>query len=176
MWQVHFTFKGSKLISQPFSYKKYGGKETALLWAKRFRDAIEHELAASQIGYGKFGKVLTDPDHGITQSVDMRVTKNGIRLHPYWAATWPGAFTKAVNRKFYFKKCGGEKFAKLAAIEARRKGYEEYLEALQTGRVPRIKNLNADEECAHHTPFSCRLIILTCGFGDTWILPSLSLC
>jgi len=40
-WQVHFTFKGRKPVSQLFNDNRYGGKEAALLIAQRFRDAME---------------------------------------------------------------------------------------------------------------------------------------
>ena len=140
LWQVYFVFKGRKQISQSFSDSLFGGKTAAFTMAKRFRDAMENEFAASEIGFGKFGKVDTNPDHGITRSRESRKTSTGIRYHPYWAATWPGVEKKAINRKFYDSRCGGSDGAKSAAIAARRKGYEEYLNALRRDRVPRMKS------------------------------------
>ena len=64
-WQVHFTFKGRKPVSESFNWNRYGGEERSRLMARRFRDAMENEFAASGIGYGKFGDVDLDPEHGI---------------------------------------------------------------------------------------------------------------
>jgi len=153
LWQVHFTFKGRKPVSQSFSDSHYGGEAGALAMAKRFRDAMENEFAASEDGFGKFGKVLTDPDHGITRSRDRRTTKSGFRYHLYWAADWPGILKKKINRKFYDSKFGGSDGAKAAASAARKKGYEEYLDALRRGRVPRMKNAGGNEERAPYALF-----------------------
>lgn len=51
LWQVFFEFKEGPRISQSFSDSKYGGKAEALLWAMRFRDAMEQEFAASEFLY-----------------------------------------------------------------------------------------------------------------------------
>ena len=56
-WQVHFTFKGRKPVSESFNWNRYGGEEASRMMAIRFRDAMENEFAASEIGYGKFGDV-----------------------------------------------------------------------------------------------------------------------
>ncbi len=122
--------------------------------AKRFRDAMENEFAASEIGFGKFGKVDTNPDHGITRSRESRKTSTGIHYHPYWAATWPGIEKKAINRKFYDSRCDGPEGAKAAASAARRKGYEEYLNALRSDRVPRMKgSADGNDSRAPHSLF-----------------------
>jgi|GEM_PF-283045 len=147
LWQVHFTFKGRPPVSQSFSDSLFRGKEQALVVAQRFRDAMENEFAASEIGYGKFGKVDVDPNHGISRSFNDRITKSGSRRHWFWQATWPGPEKKQVNRSFYDTKCGGEGGAKLAAREARRAGLETYLEDLRAGRLPRMKR--AEDEGAY---------------------------
>jgi GGDEF domain-containing protein len=152
-WQVHFTFKGRKPVSQSFNDNRYGGKEAARLIAQRFRDAMENEFAASEIGFGKFGKVLTDREHGITRSQETRKSSAGVRYYPYWAADWPGLVKKKVNRKFYDSKHGGSDGAKEAAIAARQKGYSEYLEALRRDRVPRMKRPEGEDTRAPYTLF-----------------------
>ncbi len=105
---------------------------------------MENEFAASDIGYGKFGAVDKNPEHGITRSRSLRKTKSGIRRYPYWAATWPGVEKKAINRKFHDQKYGGADKSKAAAIAARQKGYEEYLDALRRDRVPRMRRASDD--------------------------------
>ena len=139
LWQVYFVFKGRPPVSQSFSDSLYEGKSAALAIAMRFRDALENEFAASEIGYGKFGKVLTDPEHGITRYCSKRKTRTGIREHWYWQTTYPGVEKKAVNRRFKDSLYGGAEGAKRAAILARQKGYSAYLDALRRDRVPRMK-------------------------------------
>lgn len=139
MWQVHFTFKGHKPISEPFSDSRYGGREPALEAAKRFRDAMEHEFAASETRFGKFGNVDLNPDVGVSESSDKRKTVSGIRKHPYWQAFWPGIEKPAMNRKFYFSLHGGREGALRAAQEARRRGCAEYLEHLTSNAITRFK-------------------------------------
>jgi hypothetical protein len=139
MWQVHFTFKGRKPISQPFSYKKFGGKEQAFVQAKRFRDAMEHEFAASETRFGTFGTVDLNPEVGVSRSCDKRKTSKGIREHWYWQAFWPGIQKSAMNKKFYDKTYGGSDAAKQAAVEKRRRGFEEYHIQLARNAVPRLK-------------------------------------
>ncbi len=153
LWQVHFTFKGRKPVSQSFSDSHYGGEASALAMAKRFRDAMENEFAASEMGFGKFGAVVTDPEHGISRSSYKRKTKNGVRVHWYWQATWPGIVKKQINRSFYDTRCGGPDEAKAAAIAARQKGYADYLDALRHDRVPRMKGSGGDESRAPYTLF-----------------------
>lgn len=140
-------------MSQSFSDSHYDGKAGALTMAKRFCDAMENEFAASEFGFGKFGAVVTDPEHGICRSRDQRKTSKGIRYHPYWAAAWPGLVAKMINRKFYDSKYGGSDGAKAAAIAARQKGYAEYLDALRRDRVPRMKGSDGDESRAPYTLF-----------------------
>ena len=153
LWQVYFVFKGRKPVSESFSDTRYGGKAPALAAAQRFRNAMENEFAASEIGYGKFGDVLTNPEHGITRYCGKRNTSGGVREHWYWQATWPGIEKKAVNRRFKFSLHGGSDGAKAAAIAARRQGYEEYLNALRNGRVARMKNGSGSEDRAPYTLF-----------------------
>jgi hypothetical protein len=139
MWQVHFTFKDRKPISQPFSDNLCGGKAQALVQAKRFRDAMEYEFAASETRYGTFGTVDLNPEVGVSRSCDKRKTSQGIREHWYWQAFWPGIERKDMNRKFYDKTYGGSDGAKQAAIEGRRRGCDEYLEHLARNAVPRLE-------------------------------------
>lgn len=154
LWQVYFVFKGKKQISQSFSDSLFGGKPAAFLMAKRFRDAMENEFAASEIGYGKFGAVDTNPEHGITPYCGKRETKSGVREHWYWQASWPGIEKDQINRRFKFSLYGGSDDAKAAAIAARKKGYEDYLAALRTGRVPRMKGSGeGDDSRAPYTLF-----------------------
>ncbi len=121
--------------------------------AKRFRNAMENEFAASAAGYGKFGAVVTDPDHGISRSYNERKTSTGIRVHWFWQATWPGIVKKQVNRSFYDTRCGGPDGAKANAVAARQKGYAEYLDALRSGRVPRMKEADGSDDRAPYTLF-----------------------
>ena len=140
LWQVHFTFKGRKPISQSFSDNLCGGKEQALVQAKRFRDALEYEFAASETRYGTFGTVDLNPEVGVSRSSSKRKTLTGIREHWYWQAFWPGIEKPAMNRKFYDSKYGGSDTAKQAAVEERRRGFEEYHEHLARNAVPRLKS------------------------------------
>lgn len=102
LWQVFFDFKGRRPISQSFSDNLYGGKAAAFKMAKRFRDAMENEFAASDIWYGKSGAIDTNPEHGITPYCGKRTTARGIREHWYWQATWPGIDKDQINRRFKF--------------------------------------------------------------------------
>ena len=154
LWQVHFTFKGRKPVSQSFSDSHFGGKDGALVMAMRFRDAMENEFAASEIGYGKFGAVETNPERGITRSHDKRKTRNGVRVHWFWAADWPGIVKKKVNRKFYDSRCGGSDGAKAAAAAARKNGLDEYLDHLRRNLVQRMKRPSSgDDPRAPYTLF-----------------------
>ena len=119
LWQVHFTFKDRKKVSQSFSDSLFGGKEEALVWAKLFRSAMENEFAASDIVFGHTGKTRPEEEIGISHSGSKRKTANGIRIHHYWQATWPDVSGKQINRKFFDKKSGGELAAKQKAIQAR---------------------------------------------------------
>ena len=139
LWQVFFDFKGRRPISQSLSDNLYGGKAAAFAIAKRFRDAMENEFAASEIWYGTSGAIDTNPDHGITPYCGKRRTATGIREHWYWQATWPGIDKDQINRRFKFSLYGGSEGAKIAARAARKKGYQEYLTALNSGHVARLK-------------------------------------
>ena len=139
LWQVFFDFKGRKPISQSFSDKQWGGKEKAFGWAKRFRDAMENEFAASERRFGTFGTVDLDPEVGITRSSNKRRTKIGVRKHWFWGATWPGVEKGAVNRKFYDSHYDdGSEGAKRAAMGARREGCDLYLQHLARNAVRRL--------------------------------------
>jgi hypothetical protein len=139
LWQVHFTFKDRKPISQSFSDNLFSGKEQALIRAQQFRDAMEYELAASETRYGTFGTVDLNPEVGDSRSSSKRKTLTGIREHMYWQAFWPGIEKPAMNKKFYDSKYGGSDAAKQAAVEERRRGFEEYQEHLARNAVPRLK-------------------------------------
>jgi hypothetical protein len=141
LWQVHFTFKDRKPISESFSDNLFDGKENALARAKQFRNAMEHEFAASEMRFGKFGMVDLTPEVGVSRSSNKRKTLNGIREHWYWQTFWPGIEKKDMNRKFYDSKFGGSEGAKKAAMEQRRRGCDEYLEHLARNAVPRLENL-----------------------------------
>lgn len=122
--------------------------------AMRFRDAMENEFAASEIGYGKFGAVETDPERGITRSHDKRKTRDGVHVHWFWAADWPGIVKKKVNRKFYDSRCGGPDGAKAAAAAARKNGLDEYLDHLRRNLVQRMKRPSSgDDARAPYTLF-----------------------
>jgi hypothetical protein len=126
LWQVHFTLKNRAPISQSFSDSTYGGKETALLWAKRFRNAVEHELAAAETLFGKTGTTNPEAEIGISRSCSKRVTGGRTKVWWYWQATWPTVGRKPKNRKFHDLKCGGSEEAKRRAIAARQAGIELY--------------------------------------------------
>jgi hypothetical protein len=139
-WQVHFTFKHRDPVSESFNWNRYGGEEASRLMAQRFRDAMESEFAASEIGYGKFGDVDLDPERGIYRSAGRKRTPNGDRFYPFWSANWPGINTKIVIKPFPVKEYRGEENAKAAAIAARKAGLENYLDHLRRGLVPRMKS------------------------------------
>lgn len=146
LYQVFFNFKGHKPISESFSDKLCGGKAQALVLAKRFRDAMEHEFAASEKRFGTFGTVDLNPERGITRSMQPRKTSKGIREHWFWGATWPGVEKKAVNRKFYDSHYeNGSEGAKHAAMNARRRGCDIYLEHLARNAVPRLKTRSGED-------------------------------
>jgi hypothetical protein len=65
LWQVHFTLKNRSPISQSFSDSIYGGEKPAFEWAKRFRNAVEHELAAADTLFGKTGTTNAEAEIGI---------------------------------------------------------------------------------------------------------------
>lgn len=154
LWQVHFTFKGRKAVSQSFSDSLCGGKSGALAMAKRFRDAMENEFAASDFSFGKFGAVDLSEDRGISRSCDRRKGRIGLREHWYWSADWPGISAHTINRKFYDKKLGGPDVAKAAAKSARKKGVDEYLEYLRLNPISRTKAAaSADHTRAPYTLF-----------------------
>jgi hypothetical protein len=146
MWQVHFTFKGRTPISQPFSDNLFCGRENALVQAKRFRNAMEHEFAASETRFGKFGLVDLTPEVGVSRSSNKRKTLKGIREHWYWQTFWPGIEKKDMNRKFYDSKYGSSEGAKKAAMDQRRHGCDEYLEHLARNAIPRLEYLAKDAD------------------------------
>jgi len=131
LWQVFFEFQDGPRISQSFSDSKYGGKEAALAWAMRFRNAMEQEFAAAELVYGHTGRIRTEAA-GISRSR----CKRGEKTWPYWQATWPGIDGRAINRKFYDRKWGGREAAKQKAQAARRDGVEHY-RAIREGRLLR---------------------------------------
>ena len=149
-WQVHFTFKGRKPVSESFNWNRYGGEEPSRLMAQRFRDAMENEFAASGIGYGKFGDVDLDPEHGIYRSAGRKRTPNGDRFYPFWSADWPGIDTKIVVKNFPVMTYGGEE----PAIAARKAGLDNYLEHLRRGLVPRMKSAANGTADSQATPYS----------------------
>jgi hypothetical protein len=144
LWQVHFTFKDRKPISQSFSDNLFSGKEQALIRAQQFRDAMEYELAASETRYGTFGTVDLNPEVGVSRSSSKRKTLTGIREHMYWQAFWPGIEKPAMNKKFYDSKYGGSDAAKQAAVEERRRGFEEYQEHFARIRFPSCQREGRD--------------------------------
>ncbi len=131
LWQVFFEFKNGPRISQSFSDSKYGGKEAALVWAMRFRNAMEQEFAASEFVYGHTGRI-----RGNVSGISRSRSKRGEKTWPYWQATWPGIDGRAINRKFHDKKCGGSEVARIMALSARREGIEHY-RAIREGRLLR---------------------------------------
>ena len=126
LWQVHFTLKNRRPISQSFSDSLFGGKAEALVWAKRFRNAVEHELAASEVLFGKTGTTNPDSEIGISRSSSKRLVNGKSKVWWYWQATWPTASGKPKNRKFHDLSCGGTDAAKRKAILARQEGIELY--------------------------------------------------
>lgn len=145
----------SRSVSESFNDNHNGGKEAALVMAQRFRDAMENEFAASEIGYGKFGSIDLDPEHGVYRIEGKKTTSKGVRFHPLWAADYPGVDEKTIIEQFPVKKYGGEEKAKAAALAARRAGVENYLDHLRRGRVPRMKlaNCSGDTQAAPYTLF-----------------------
>ena len=127
LWQVHFTFKNRPPISQSFSDNTHGGKDPALLLAKRFRNALEQEFAAADSVFGHTGKERPEDEIGISRSKTIRGTK----VYWYWQATWPNLDGNQTNRKFHDLKCGGEAGSKQKAITARKAGVEAYQAARQ---------------------------------------------
>lgn len=134
LWQVHFTFKDRRPISQSFSDSLYGGKDEALVWAKRFRNAMENELAASDVVFGHTGKTREETKTGISRSFSERKTSTGTHRYYYWQAAWPDVSGKDINRKFFDLKCGGETASKQKAIQARQEGVEWY-RAIREGKA-----------------------------------------
>ena len=126
LWQVHFTLKNRTPISQSFSDAMHGGKDAALELAKRFRNAVEHELAASEVLFGKTGSTNAESEIGISRSCSKRAGGDGAKAWWYWQATWPTISGKPKNRKFHDLSCGGSDAAKQKAMTARQDGIELY--------------------------------------------------
>src|ERR1700690_932937 len=145
LWQVHFTIKNLKPISQSFSDSLYGGRDAALGLAKRFRKAIENELAASDVVFGHTGKMRAETNVGISRSSSKRKNSAGVRVYPYWQATWPDVTGRAINRKFHDMKCGGAEAAKQKAIQARLEGIQRY----QAIRENAARNRDGDADSNH---------------------------
>lgn len=151
LWQVHFTFKNRPPISQSFSDKTHGGKEAALLLAKRFRNALEQEFAASESVYGHTGKERPEDEIGISRSKAIKGTK----LYWYWQATWPNLDGRSTNRKFHDLKCGGEAKAKQKALAARRAGVEAYQATRQNHVLLKEKSHgNSNIESEDRAPYA----------------------
>lgn len=129
LWQVFFEFQDGPRISQSFSDSKHGGKDGSLIWAIRFRDAMEQEFAASEMVFGHTGRIREEAA-GISRSR----SKRGEKVWPYWQATWLGIDGRAINRKFHDRKCGGMEAAKQQALAARKEGIEHY-RAIREGRL-----------------------------------------
>src|SRR5262245_27566385 len=102
LWQVRFRVQGMKPVTQPFYDTKFGGKEGALQMAMRFRDAMEHELAASERIYGNFGTFGKVGINGIARSCNRHTTKAGEkREYWFWQANWPGIGKVRGHKCFY---------------------------------------------------------------------------
>jgi hypothetical protein len=126
-WCVRFRIQEPKAIVRNFYDSKLGGKEPALRMARRFRDAIENELAASERIYGSFGRFGKVGITGISRTCRRYTTKVGVKREYWrWQARWPKIDGKIGYQSFHDEKHGGYAGAKAAAEKARAQGVAAY--------------------------------------------------
>jgi len=140
-WWVRVK-RGENRISRLFSYNKYGGKENALVEAKRFRDKAEEEYGEFQdLGYqtnrtrrNKSGIIGIHKEPQITKRPNGRVY-----IYDNWIASWVDPVTKKRKMRHFAIPKYGEAGALMLAIKTR----EEAL--AQISGIKQASNLSIEE-------------------------------
>ncbi|GJQ37194.1 MAG: hypothetical protein JETCAE01_32040 [Anaerolineaceae bacterium] len=120
-WWVRIK-RGNEKFSRLFSYNKYGGKENALVEAKRFRDKIEGEFGVvkdlgfqtSKTSRNKSGIIGIHREPKIT-----RRPSGKVYIYENWIASWIDPVTKKRKMKPFAISKYGEAGALMLAIKAR---------------------------------------------------------
>lgn len=133
--------RGNQSFSHFFSYNKYGGKENALIEAKRIRDKLEEEhgeikdlgYQTNRTGRNKSGMI------GVHKTPKTTKRSNGkIYIYENWVATWINPLTrKRMYRAFAISKYG-EAGAMMLAIKAREEAIAQISGIKQTSTSPTV--------------------------------------
>lgn len=127
-WQVVFRMNGLPEINAGIAWKKYGGEAKALEFAKRLRDAIEEEFAATDRVYGsraaKGGFFGLGDSKGVMRY--MAVDRRGVKKYPMWRASIYKADGRRVYRNFLVSKFASDEAARKAAEQAYQASMTEY--------------------------------------------------
>jgi hypothetical protein len=137
-WWVRIK-RGSNKFSRLFSYNKYGGKENALVEAKRFRDKIEEEFGeikdlgfqTSKTSRNKSGVIGIHREPKITRRPSGRVY-----VYDNWIASWIDPVTKKRKMKPFAISKYGEAGALMLAIKARDEALGIIAKSKQSTRLP----------------------------------------
>jgi len=120
-WWVRVK-RGNNRFSRLFSYNKYGGKENALVEAKRFRDKIEEEYGEFQdLGYQTY-KTGRNKSGIVGIHKEPKITKRSsgrVYIYDNWIASWIDPVTKKRKMKPFAISKYGEAGALMLAIKAR---------------------------------------------------------
>lgn len=125
-WRVKLLRRGQQLVKN-FPDKQCGGKQKALVQAKKYRDELVKQYPP--ITRKEFCTVLRSNNKsgisGVYRYAKSFRLKNGkLKRSWYWEATWPTVKSKQAHRNFSVNEYGEEKARKLA-IRARKKALKE---------------------------------------------------
>jgi hypothetical protein len=136
-WWVRVK-RGNKSFQHLFSYNKYGGKENALVEAKRFRDKLEEEYGEiKELGY-QVNKTGRNKSGMIGVHRIQKVTKRASgRMYVYdnWEASWIDPVTRKRIHKSFLVSRHGEAGAMLLAIKAREEAIAQISGIKQTSTL-----------------------------------------
>lgn len=120
-WWVRIK-RGDNKFSRLFSYNKYGGKESALVEAKRFRDKIEEEFGVvKDLGF-QINKTNRNKSGIIGIHREPKITRRPsgkVYIYENWIASWIDPVTKKRKMRPFAISKYGEAGALMLAIKAR---------------------------------------------------------
>jgi hypothetical protein len=127
-WQVVFNMKGLPLITASIPWKRHGGEDEALVFARRLRNAFAEEFAASERVYGtravRGGFYDEGSGHGVY--LHHKEDQRGVKKYPVWRASVYAPDGRRLYRDFLVNKYGSSEEAKAAAVEANNASMTEF--------------------------------------------------